>query len=385
MATSRPTSETVRFSTQTMRSERPRRPIYDGRMQSRRKVLVFPSWRDNPYLNLLALSPRSAGYIFLGSTRWRGLLEQLDRLSTGDILHLHWTSPILQEAESAEEADRRLSKIAEWLERLSRDQVRLLWTVHNKLPHELRFRDQEIALHRLLAERADAVHVMNPATLDALADVCTIDPAKVRVIPHPSYQGVYAAPPDRLSTRRSFGIGDEQTAVLFLGQLRPYKGVDRLILAAETAAARGNDIVLMLAGAPKEIAAEEIRAIIHPSLKTVLHLDFVPDDEVANWVAAADVAVFPYRAILNSGSVHLAATYGTPVALPRAPHLEGMFRDELWVDLYDEDDDIEQLVQLISDRERLRTAREAALRFGSRITPWRVSIAYHDLLDSLAQ
>jgi len=50
-----------------------------------------------------------------------------------------------------------------------------------------------------------------------------------------------------------------------------------------------------------------------------LQMRRVPDDEVAAWLAAADIFVLPMRDNLTSGSLVLACSYGLPVIAPRYP------------------------------------------------------------------
>ena len=235
-------------------------------------VLVFPEWRDNPFLNLLALAPRSQGYRFIGSTSYDGLLLQMRRLGAGDVFHLHWTQPLLQTAGSADEARRRLSVLTDEFQALAQRGVAFIWTVHNRLPHELSYPDEERRLYRLVATAADAIHIMAPGTPNVIADVVSLEPSKLRVIPHPSYEGIYDTSIDSDAARASFDLRHSDRAALFIGQIRPYKGVDSLVAAAASAAPRARDIVLMLAGVVKEIALEDFESSLPPDLRTIAQL-----------------------------------------------------------------------------------------------------------------
>ena len=353
-------------------------------MRHASNVLVFPAWRENPYLNLLALAARSQGWRFLGATTYDSLRRQLLRLERNDVFHLHWTQPLLQTAGSAAEAQARLGALRDELAGLRSRGIPIIWTIHNRLPHELAYHDAEVSLYRALAELADVVHVMAPATAEVVSDVVTLDARKVRVIAHPSYEGIYDMAVDPDEARASFGLAATDRAVIFLGQIRPYKGVDALIRAARAASLPDRDIVLMLAGAVKEIPLDEFAAGIPEGLRTITQLSFVSDGELGRWFRAADVAVFPYRAILNSGSLHLAASFQTPVVLPDEAHLRAQFGDQRWVEFFDPAAPEESIAALLSRPDLFADVTAAHFEaFTEPISPWAVSREYHALLEGL--
>ncbi|WP_162238276.1 glycosyltransferase [Agromyces sp. Leaf222] len=357
-------------------------------MRALHTVLVFPAWRDNPYLNLMSLAPRAGGFAFTGVTTFDSLVTASGRLVAGDLLHLHWTSPILQRAESEADAWAALETFTALLVDLRTRGVRVIWTVHNQLPHELAYRDAEIALHRVLAEQVDAVHIMAPATPRVLAEICELPADRIRQIAHPSYLGVYGKAPSQTEARRALGLAPDEKTVLFLGQIRPYKGLGTLLSAIRALDARGEPVpTLLLAGSATPEAQAEIEAALPVGAKAITRFEFIPDGEVPIWFAAADLAVFPYTAILNSGSLHLSATFDTPVVLPAEPHLVEQFGDEPWVRFFDLADPVASMAGVIAESLRIPASAELSSRFdafNTAISPWRVSTQYAALLSELS-
>ncbi|MEU1972518.1 glycosyltransferase family 4 protein [Microbacterium sp. NPDC019599] len=354
-------------------------------MKAGSTVLVFPAWRSNPYLNILSLAPRAQGYQFVQETDFYGFLRSAGRLGRGDVAHVHWTAPIAQSALTARDADSRVARFERLLRRLRAKGVRVIWTVHNRLPHELTYREQEVRVYRALAESADAVHVMTEDTPGVIADVCTVPADKVRCIPHPSYQGIYDVGITRDEARASFGLEPDEVAVLFLGQIRPYKGVTTLMQAVDHASRDdGRPLALLLAGHTPPASLAELEPAVPTSVRTVMFLDFVPDGDIARWFAAADLAVFPYRQILNSGSVHLAATFGVPAIIPDEPHLREQYQGQSWTAFFDPADPEGSLTRLLSDSSLFAgVGREAFAEYIESVSPWRVSRGYAQLLDEL--
>lgn len=350
------------------------------------KVLVFPAWKDNPYLNLMSLAPRASGRVFDGVTTRDELLISAARLRTGDVLHVHWTAPILQSESSDAAAQDALARFQRVIGRMKARGVKLVWTIHNRMPHELAHREAEIDLHRFLAGSADLIHIMSPHTPEMLRGVCDLPADRLLEIPHPSYVGVYGAPVPAAEARRRLGVAPERPTVLFLGQMRPYKGLDVLLRAVTNVAEReGHAPTLLLAGAADDAARRVIEQTLPSSLDVVAHYEFIHDSEIPTWLGAADLAVFPYRAILNSGSVHLASAFEVPAVLPGEAHLRSQFADEPWVQFFDTRDPADSLADIIANvAEREPLDSSAFDAFNVRLSPWAVSKQYRDALEQLS-
>ncbi|MET0862467.1 MAG: glycosyltransferase [Microbacterium sp.] len=353
-------------------------------MRKLQRILVFPAWSDNPYLNLMSLAPRAAGFEFKGVTTSRSLFDASSLLDAGDVLHLHWTAPILQREPTLEAAAAALESFRTLLAEMKARGVRLIWTIHNQLPHEVPYREAEISLYRLLATSADAIHIMSPQTPTVLKDICELPADRLVEIPHPSYVGVYGSPMSRVDARASFDLADDEPTVLFLGQMRPYKGLGVLLAALSRLAEEGKRTpTVLLAGAATPEVQAEIEEALPEGVRVIPRYEFVPDAEVGQWFAAADLAVFPYQAILNSGSLHLSASFGVPAVLPGEAHLVEQFSDEPWVGFFDPEDAVPSLASLL---ESIPEARDHVARiedFNAAITPWRVSEQYAALLRDL--
>ena len=98
--------------------------------------------------------------------------------------------------------------------------------------------------------------------------------------------------------------------LLFLGMLRPYKGIDELITAFGALEA-SRQTGLWIVGQPRSgelLEGLEALARATPGVRIVPR--FVSADEVALYLSACDAVVLPYRSITTSGALALAMTYG---------------------------------------------------------------------------
>lgn len=233
------------------------------------------------------------------------------------VLHVHWTTPVLAGAVDPTEATGRAEEFLARIDEVRRQGVLVVWTVHNVLPHDCAFPAVESLLAQGLADRADLVHVMSRETLAAVAPYYEIaDDHRLRVIPHASYLGIYPDEVDAAEARRRLGFATEDTVVLFLGQIRPYKGLEELLAAWEepgrdpTARLHVVGSVGVFDGA--DALVERVRRVADR-----VHLGTVPDEELPTVLGGCDVVVLPHRAPLNSGTLLLAHTYARPVIAPR--------------------------------------------------------------------
>jgi len=347
------------------------------------RVLVFPGRRGVHYLRMLHQAPVEAGFDMVPG-KVKDLTSDAERLSRGDVLHIHWTQPIAQEADSEEEAWASVTAFTQLVDRLRQEGVRIVWTVHNRLPHRMRFLEPELALSQFLADSSDRIHIMSAETPGVVADLYRLPPEKLQHIPHPSYRGEYEASVSRERARELLGVPEDEPTVLFFGRMHPYKGVDTLLKAISLMGDRGMSVpTLLLAGRPKlRVEREQIEAMLPVDSSVVAHFEHVEDDDIPTWFGAADVAVFPFRSILNSGSVHLSATLGVPVVLPGEPHLKSQFRDEPWVRFYDPVDATGSLADLLA-RPDESDHSDSMARFSERLAPEKVSQQYLDMLREL--
>ena len=292
-------------------------------------VVVF--WPDysysNPYAKLLyaRLSERTEVIAGPIDAAMRALAEVVPPARV--TFHLHWLNFLFRDlpdtAAAQAAADEFHGKLAAFCARGGR----LVWTVHNAVSHEADFPDIEMDLSRRIADLAEVVHLHSLASLPEVRPFLDLKDEKVRVARHGNYIGAY---PDLVSgpaARRQLGLGPDDDVMLFTGQVRPYKGIDSLLQAFRSLLRERPRLRLIVAGEARfDIDSVLGRELDPRARERIIHHDrFIEDEELQLFFRAADLAVYPYRRILTSGSLMLSLSFGVPTVVPDV----GMTREVL--------------------------------------------------------
>jgi glycosyltransferase involved in cell wall biosynthesis len=164
---------------------------------------------------------------------------------------------------------------------------------------------------------ADRVIVHSYANKQSLQDALSIVAEKISVIKHGNYR--FFAEKfniDPLAARRELvGKRGNQRIFLIFGTMRQYKGFD-LALQAISHLRSVHKVHLIIAGNPYGRILEDCRAQAE-NLKIMDRVTFLPgylnDEEIARLHAAADICLFPYREIFQSGALQIALAFGKPL------------------------------------------------------------------------
>ncbi|MEG4455094.1 tetratricopeptide repeat protein [Microcoleus sp. N9_A1] len=296
-------------------------------------VFLFPDYRKtNPYQTLL-YSHKPENCVIKTGNIDEAIQELKSQENSSEprklIFHLHWTSFVLAPANTPETAEALKNDfLQKLLEFLLKGGI-LMWTVHNILPHDCHYQQQEIALRTAIAAMASKIHIHSEKSLPEIEEVFPIPREKVQIIHHGHYLGFYQNHVSRDTARKRFGFQPKDIVFLFLGQIRPYKGIDDLLSAFVEIQKDFPNAHLLIAGKPVhpiKKGAIAAKAKLFPNI-TVIE-ESLPDDELQWFFNAADAVVFPYRKILTSGSVLTALSFNRPVIAPNVGMIAEIVRDE---------------------------------------------------------
>ena len=246
------------------------------------------------------------------------------RLRGTRIWHLHWTWGFLPGI-PLPQFGRRVCRA--WFGALLRFArvlgLRIVWTAHNVLPHLPVF-DDDIAARRTLLAAADAIVVHDKSTADELFQRFGKTPQTIVVRQGPP---PLAPLPTRDAARAKLEINSRRFVLLTFGRVAHYKGLDTLISAVgRLSAALRERLAVRIIGQPDPInLGPELEAVAVGIDRVAWTFGFrtFSDERLAEELAAADLAIFPFRSIANSASLVTALSVGLPSLIADHPSLKG--------------------------------------------------------------
>jgi glycosyltransferase involved in cell wall biosynthesis len=299
-------------------------------------------------------------------------------------LHLHWLNRILLGATPGADADARIASFLAELDAFRQGGGRLVWTVHNVLPHDSPLPAEEAKLRRAVIERADVIHTMSPETGAAVADWYEIPAARALCVPLPAFDGAYEDTVDRAGARLTLGLAPDDLVYLFLGGLKAYKAWDDLVDAWRRLSPSEEPRRLVLAGsAGSDPATAAVLDDLARDPSVLLHARHILAAEMQLFLRAADVVVLPYREGLNSAVELLALTFGVPVIVPTLPGLSGVADAASSISFTP--GNVPSLVDALARAPELRaaSARASARRIAEQRAPAAVSADFAERLKAM--
>jgi glycosyltransferase involved in cell wall biosynthesis len=270
--------------------------------------------KKNPYISNLGNALKRAGYEvhrMPGSALF--LLSTSARQAT--TIHFQWFEALIG-------SDSRLKMTIKVLAVLLQLKIcrfagkRLVWTVHNISSHESPYPDLELWATRRIAKSVHAIVVHCESVKSEVCRQLSIgDPDRVHCIDHGHYIGIYPDKTNAISARKALNLNSDAFILLFLGNVRPYKGLDELIDAFNEL--NLDNTLLLIAGRPlNDRYKEEVQARCNGNRNILFHPVFIDDDHLQTYFHASDVVAFPYKQILASGAAILAMSFGKSCIAP---------------------------------------------------------------------
>jgi len=217
---------------------------------------------------------------------------------------------------------------------LRRRGVKVLFVIHNVMPHEPRPWDRWLAY---LALR-QGHHFLVQTAREKERLLSLLPQAQTITSPHPVYDMFADQRIPTADAKQQLGLPVDEPVALFFGIVRPYKGLQFAIEALAELRARGSKVRLLVVGEFWEDVIAYTQLIEKLGLSSQVKIDnrYIPDEEVGLYFSAADVFVAPYVGGTQSAAVKVALGFDLPVVISRAIVSEELENDVAhrlyWVD-----------------------------------------------------
>lgn len=189
---------------------------------------------------------------------------------------------------------------------------RIVFTEHE--PPPLHARPAHLRRHRELLRLCDAVIVHTLHQREELASAAPELADRIHVIAHGGTRAPVPDATERERCRERLRLEADRPLILFLGLIKPHKGLEFLVAAMPLVLEKYPRAQLVVAGEPLmpldvlDLQIEALELAEHVSLR----LEFVPGVEVSTYFHAADLLVAPYVHVGASGVVAMAHGHALP-------------------------------------------------------------------------
>jgi glycosyltransferase involved in cell wall biosynthesis len=193
---------------------------------------------------------------------------------------------------------------------------KILFLCHNVVEHESKPIDKILTGYVLKKGDSFIVH----STEDQQNLLSILPNTKVKRTFHPTYDVFNIDSLNPNAIREEYGI--EGNIILFFGFIREYKGLKYLIRALPEVLSKV-DVTLLVVGEFWGNKAEYLSLITELGLERniVLVDEYIPNEEVGLYFAAADIVVQPYISATGSGIIQIAFGFDKPVVATRVGSL----------------------------------------------------------------
>ncbi|WP_345069879.1 glycosyl transferase [Leifsonia kafniensis] len=215
-----------------------------------------------------------------------------------DVLHIHWPEVLIRGRNKRTSLIKSAAILAVFTV-LGWKRVPIVRTLHNQGPHEPGSSIDRAVL-RFIDKKTDYFVTIN--------EITEIPRGVGKYIPHGHYRDRFAHMP------RS---NPERGRLLSAGLIRPYKGIEDLLVTFEGLA--DAQARLRIVGSPTAELRDVVESAVNRDPRISALLEFVPDVILVDEVSRAELVCLPYRDLHNSGMLLVALSLDRPVLVPDTP------------------------------------------------------------------
>jgi beta-1,4-mannosyltransferase len=196
--------------------------------------------------------------------------------------------------------------------------TKFVWTMHNIMPHNSNDYIFNKYLRSWFAKKCLWIRVFSEATINKASGLFKIDKNIFKIVPEGDYTSVYPDTISRNDARKHLNLDKDERVFLYIGFIRPYKGLDKLIDVFDKLKIENSKLIIVGYARDKSYIGNLKDKVTSLKNNLIIINDvFVPDNELQIYYNASDVVVLPFDKVENSGSVIMAMGFAKLILAPR--------------------------------------------------------------------
>lgn len=235
-------------------------------------------------------------------------------LNKNTILHYHWLE--FQDFKSLAGMPYKLLCIALY----SFLGGKIIWTIHNLIPHDNRYLPLHKIIHTWMAKRASLLHVHSGSVVPAVSAFLEVPESKCIVHKHPEFPSKPVQKTEAVTKlSNQYSIDTEAFTVptfLVFGGLSAYKGIEEIVRILKD---KELPSTLLIAGPIKKgqnLLLNNLTSLAKEDKRIIFIPKFIPEEDYPLLFGVSDICVFNYDDILTSGGVEMALAYKKQIIAP---------------------------------------------------------------------
>lgn len=193
--------------------------------------------------------------------------------------------------------------------------TKLVWTLHNIMPHDTKNNNFHKNVRHFFGSKCLWVRVFSTSTIVRVKQQLNIPPIKLVVIPEGDYTSEYRNEVSRKEARTYLNLKSNELIFLFLGFIKPYKGIENLIDSFTQSSISNSKLLIAGQGINKDYT-QKIKNKSSSYNNVEVHDRFIDAEELQYYYNASDVVILPFQKIENSGSVIMAMGFEKVIIAP---------------------------------------------------------------------
>lgn len=195
--------------------------------------------------------------------------------------------------------------------------IKVVWTVHNVLPHTIRNYPLAVLQRRFLARIANHLTFFSKNDMLIFEKIMNVKIAKKSTIVNCGPTPFKIPYITRKEARTKLKLNQNKKYIIAFGGIQDYKGVDILIQIFKEIEKKIPNVELILTGKCKDA---ELKMKIEELLSDVEHYRwlkaFLTEEDLSTYIIAADLNAMLFRVISNSETFLLSKRFPTKIVVP---------------------------------------------------------------------